>query len=101
AQLRAYPATRLFLERATLGGSSLTEGDAPAVAQLCRRLDGLPLAIELAAARLGALGAAELAARLEQRFRLLAGGSRTAPARQQTLRATIDWSPHLPAQPET
>ena len=70
------------------------------MAQVCRRLDGLPLAIELAAARLDALGPEELAGQLEQRFRLLAGGRRTAPPRQQTLRATLDWSHDLLTGPE-
>ena len=62
------------------------------MAQICRRLDGIPLAIELAAARLRGLSVEHLAARLDQRFRLLTGGSRTALARQQTLQATVDWS---------
>ena len=100
SELRRYPATRLFLERAALRGAAVADTHAPAVAEVCRRLDGLPLAIELAAARLGALGPEELAARLEQRFRLLAGGSRTAPPRQQTLRATLDWSHDLLTGPE-
>ena len=59
---------------------------------VCRRLDGMPLAIELAAARLRSMSLAELHGRLDQRFRLLTGGSRTALARQQTLRATVGWS---------
>ena len=63
-----------------------------AVAEICRRLDGIPLAIELAAARVVALGPAEIAARLDERFRLLTGGRRTAVERHQTLRATVDWS---------
>ena len=76
-------------------------GDARAVTEICRRLDGLPLAIELAAARLRTLSVAELAARLDDRFRLLTGGSRTALPRHQTLRAVVDWSWELLAdEPE-
>src|SRR5437879_2418597 len=65
------------------------------VAQICQRLDGIPLAIELAAARLTALSVDQIAARLDQRFHLLTGGKRTAVRRQQTLEATIDWSYEL------
>ena len=65
------------------------------MAQICRRLDGIPLAIELAAARVRALSVEQIAARLDDRFRLLTGGSRTALPRQQTLRAAIDWSHDL------
>ncbi len=68
--------------------------------QVCRRLDGIPLAIELAAARLSALPLESLAARLDDGFRLLTGGSRTALPRQQTLRATLDWSYDLLGEPE-
>src|SRR5438874_1207308 len=68
---------------------------ARAVAQVCQRLDGIPLAIELAAARLTTLSVEQIAARLDQRFRLLIGGFRTAVRRQQTLEATIDWSYEL------
>ena len=71
---------------------ALTDDNAPAVAELCRRLDGIPLAIELAAARVDSLSIAVLVERLEARFRVLAGGGRTALPRQQTMRATIDWS---------
>ncbi|MEP7358117.1 MAG: AAA family ATPase, partial [Anaerolineales bacterium] len=87
-------AVLLFVERATAVRSdfALTEQNAPAVAQICRRLDGIPLAIELGAARARALTAEQIAARLHQRFALLAGGNRTAPPRQQTLRSAIDWS---------
>ena len=77
--------------RASHGGAAhfaLTERNAPAVAQVCQRLDGIPLALELAAARIEALTVDQLAARLDQRFRLLTGGSRAALPRQQTLRAT-------------
>ena len=87
-------AVALFVERARAQGTglSLDEQTAPLIVSICARLDGLPLAIELAAARLRSLSLAGLADRLDQRFRLLTGGSRTALARQQTLEATIDWS---------
>ncbi len=96
-----YEAVALFCDRATiaLGSFSLTPGTAPRVFQICRRLDGIPLAIELAAVRLRVLSLDQIAARLNDRFRLLTGGSRTALPRQQTLRATIDWSYDL--LPET
>jgi predicted ATPase/DNA-binding winged helix-turn-helix (wHTH) protein len=97
-----HDAVRLFAERAAdaLGSYTLTDADAQAVATICRRLDGVPLATELAAARLRMLKPAEIAARLENVFRLLTGGSRTALPRQQTLRATIDWSYSLLSGPE-
>ena len=79
---------------------ALTDENAPAVAELCRRLDGIPLAIELAAARVNALSITALVERLEDRFRILAGGERTALPRQQTMRATIDWSYNLLSAPE-
>ena len=92
--LRPDEAEQLFVERA--GAVNPTEASCiagnPAVAQLCERLDGLPLAIELAAARVKTLPVEHIAARLDDRFRLLTGGSRTALARQQTLRATVEWS---------
>ncbi len=90
----SYDAVRLFLERARAVESSfgLTAANADAVAQICRRLDGIPLAIELAAARVRSLPPAQIAARLDHRFRLLTGGSRTALPRHRTLRATFDWS---------
>lgn len=93
-QLVHYEAIRLFLDRALAVQPSyvVTERNAPALAQVCHRLDGIPLAIELAAARVGTLTVEQIAARLDQRFRLLRGGSRTAMPRQQTLRATVDWS---------
>jgi predicted ATPase/DNA-binding CsgD family transcriptional regulator len=93
-QLVHYEAVRLFLDRALAvqPGFAVTDRNAPALAQVCHRLDGIPLAIELAAARMGALTVEQIAARLDQRFRLLRGGSRTAMPRQQTLRATVDWS---------
>ena len=86
--------TQLFVERARATNSNfrLTEDNASSVAQICSRLDGIPLAIELAAARTKLLSPEQIAARLDDRFRLLVGGSRTALPRQQTLRALIDWS---------
>ncbi|GAA1626589.1 BTAD domain-containing putative transcriptional regulator [Actinoplanes couchii] len=84
------PAVRLLLERAS--GFELTEHNTPAVVRVCRALDGIPLAIELAAARLRTLPPAVLADRLADRFRLLTGGSRTALPRHRTLRAVVDWS---------
>jgi predicted ATPase/DNA-binding SARP family transcriptional activator len=93
-ELGGYDAVRLFVERAATADPSFTldAANAGVVAELCRRLDGLPLAIELAAARVRALAPAEIAARLDDRFRMLAGGGRTVDPRQRTLRATIDWS---------
>jgi predicted ATPase/class 3 adenylate cyclase len=87
-------ATQLFVERACAANPNfhLTEHNASFVAQICFRLDGIPLAIELAAARARLLSPEQIAARLDDRFRLLVGGSRTALPRQQTLRALIDWS---------
>ncbi len=87
-------AVQLFLERARAVQPqfALTSSNVQSVAGVCARLDGIPLALELAAARLGALGLAELATHLDQRFRLLTGGSRTALPRQQTLQATVEWS---------
>ena len=79
---------------------ALTDDIAPALAELCRRLDGIPLAIELAAARVDSLSITALVERLDARFRVLAGGGRTALPRQQTMRATIDWSYDLLAAPE-
>jgi predicted ATPase/DNA-binding SARP family transcriptional activator len=86
----AFPSVRLLLDRAT--GFALTEENTESVVRVCRALDGMPLAIELAAARLRALPVAVLADRLADRFRLLTGGSRTALPRHQTLRAVVDWS---------
>ena len=87
-------AVALFADRARASGVALAvdEQAGPVVVSVCRRLDGMPLAIELAAARLRSMSLAELAGRLDQRFRLLTGGSRTALERQQTLRATVGWS---------
>jgi predicted ATPase len=87
-------AVALFIDRARSQGTnfSVDEATAPLVVSICQRLDGLPLAIELAAARLRSLSLRGLADRLDQRFRLLTGGSRAAPERQQTLEATVGWS---------
>jgi predicted ATPase/DNA-binding SARP family transcriptional activator len=88
-----YPAVRLFVERGTAVRPGFEpEAGLPAVLAICRRLDGMPLAIELAAARLRTMTAAQIADRLDDRFRLLTGGSRTALPRHQTLRAVVDWS---------
>jgi predicted ATPase/class 3 adenylate cyclase len=89
-----YEAVRLFVDRAKTVSSTftMTSANVSAVAQICSRLDGIPLAIELAAARVKMLKADQIAERLDDRFRLLTGGSRTALPRQQTLRAMIDWS---------
>jgi predicted ATPase/transcriptional regulator with XRE-family HTH domain len=96
ALLRQNPAVQLFLDRAQARAVrldlSLTAATTFAIGAICRRLDGLPLAIELAAARVRILPPAQLLARLERRLPLLTGGLRSAPARQQTLRATIQWS---------
>jgi non-specific serine/threonine protein kinase len=93
---------RLFVDRARLVAPSfaITTQNAHAVAEVCQRLDGVPLAIELAAARLGMLGIEQIASRLDQCFRLLTGGQRTAVRRHQTLRATIDWSYQLLSEQE-
>jgi predicted ATPase/DNA-binding CsgD family transcriptional regulator len=87
-------AVRLFVERARAAapGFALQPGNADAIAQICRRLDGMPLAIELAAARVNVLTVEQIAERLDDRFHLLRTNIRNAPARQQTLEATIDWS---------
>jgi predicted ATPase len=94
AEALAFPAVELFVERTAecLGEFELTDPDAPIVAEICRKLDGIPLAIELAAARVETFGVRGLAARLDDRFRLLSGGWRSAPPRHRTLRATLDWS---------
>src|SRR5215470_11877446 len=93
-QLGRYASVSLFAERARAAdpGFELIAGNAAAVAEICRRLDGLPLAIELAAARVRLLPPQALASRLGQRFSLLTGGPRDLPPRQQTLRNTLDWS---------
>jgi predicted ATPase len=100
--LAAADSVVLFLERTHAHGIELTldSETGPLVASVCRRLDGMPLAIELAAARLRSLPLATLHGLLDQRFRLLTGGSRSALERQQTLRATVDWSYSLLADTE-
>jgi predicted ATPase/class 3 adenylate cyclase len=97
-----YSAVRLFVDRAALvlGGWHLTDETAADVVEICRRLDGIALAIELAAPRLKLLKPSELLLRLNDRFRLLTGGDRTRLPRQQTLRALIDWSHNLLSEPE-
>jgi predicted ATPase/DNA-binding winged helix-turn-helix (wHTH) protein len=94
AEALAFPAVQLFVERAaaSLDEFELTDENAPLVAEICRRLDGIALAVELAASRVDAFSLRELAARLNDRFRLLTRGRRTALARHQTLGATLDWS---------
>jgi predicted ATPase len=93
-ELAGYPAIRLLVQRAALvrPGFEVTDDNAGAVLRICRALDGMPLAIELAAARLRAMTPEQLAARLDDRFAVLTGGSRTALPRHQTLRAVVDWS---------
>src|SRR5205823_5502052 len=103
ATVMQYPAVQLFTERAQMvkPGFRLTgREDAEAVARICQRLDGIPLAIELAAARAGFLTLPQIAARLGERFRLLTGGSREVLTRHQTLHALIDWSYDLLTTPE-
>jgi len=92
--LKDDEASRLFIERATKADSrfQVTESNASYIAQICSRLDGIPLAVELAAARVKLFSPQQIAERLDDRFKLLTGGSRTALPRQQTLRALIDWS---------
>jgi predicted ATPase/class 3 adenylate cyclase len=101
-KLEKVDSIRLFVERAAAAkpGFSLTNDNASSLAQICFRLDGIPLAIELAASRVKVLSPQQIAARLDDRFRLLTGGSRTALPRQQTLRAMIDWSYSLLSEPE-
>jgi predicted ATPase/DNA-binding CsgD family transcriptional regulator len=96
-ELAGHEAIRLFAARAAGArpGFALTEENAASVARLCRTLDGIPLGIELSAARVRALSIEQIADRLRDRFQLLDSGDRTAPPRQQTLRATVDWSYEL------
>jgi predicted ATPase len=96
-ELMTYEAVQLFIERArsVLPSFSLTPENAPAVVQVCRRLDGIPLPTELAAARISVLSLEQIIARLDDACRLLTGGSRTVLPRQQTLRAAMDWSYNL------
>lgn len=100
--LAASDAVRLFSERARAQDPEFVLDDAvaPLVASVCRRLDGIPLALELAAARLSSMSLTHLSDRLDQRFRLLTGGSRNVMPRQQTLQATVDWSFSLLSEPE-
>jgi predicted ATPase/DNA-binding SARP family transcriptional activator len=102
AELEQSAAVRLFVTRvaATVPGFRLDARNASTVAGICRRLDGIPLSLELAATQVRALGVKEIAARLDDRFRLLSAGLRGAPARQQTLRAVIDWSWRLLTEQE-
>jgi predicted ATPase len=101
-KLREFASIELFYERAgnAKPGFALEERNATSVAQICHQLDGIPLAIELAAARIKLMSLDEIAARLDDRFSLLTAGSRTAIPRHQTLRATIDWSYDLLTDPE-
>ncbi|MFJ6480924.1 AfsR/SARP family transcriptional regulator [Streptomyces sp. NPDC091682] len=94
AHALSYAAVQLLHDRAAAARSdfAVTEANAPAVTRICRALDGMPLAVELAAARLRTMSAEQLAARLDDRFRLLTGGARTAPRQHRTLRAVVDWS---------
>lgn len=100
--LRQFDAVKLFIDRARAvqPGFDLTDSNAQAVAQICTRLDGIPLALELAAARVRGMSVEQIASRLDSRFRLLTGGSRTALPRQQTLSALVDWSYNLLSEPE-
>jgi len=102
AQLAEYDAIRLFVERAALAqpGFTLSERNASEIAQICRRLDGMPLAIEFAAARVRMFSIEQIAARLDDRFRLLTAGTRQVLPRQQTPRAAMDWSYDLLSDPE-
>ena len=103
AHVLNYPAAQLFAERARAVRPTLdltSDADLAAVADVVVALDGMPLAVELAAARASTLAPAELAARLTDRFGLLTSGARTADARQRTLRATVDWSHDLLTEPE-
>jgi len=100
--LTQYESVQLFVDRAAMAlpGFALTKDNAPAVAQVCHRLDGIPLAIELAAARVKLLRVEQIAERLDDRFQLLTGGERTALPRHQTLAALIDWSHELLTESE-
>ena len=101
-QLSQYEAVRLFIDRTLLVAPHFVVGkdNAPHIAQICHRLDGIPLAIELAAARIKMMSVDQISKRLDDRFRLLTGGARTALPRQQTLRALIDWSYDLLSENE-
>lgn len=96
-EARAVAAVRLFADRASAASDRFTldEANVDAVVEICRHLDGIPLAIELAASRVGAMAPAEIARRLDERFRLLAGGSRRSQERHRTLQAAVSWSHDL------
>jgi len=102
AEALGFPAAQLFMERTRASGnrSGLDDADAPVVARICRRLDGIPLAIELAASRAGLYGIPGTAELLDDRFRLIWQGSRTAQPRHQTLNAMLDWSYNLLSEHE-
>jgi predicted ATPase/DNA-binding winged helix-turn-helix (wHTH) protein len=102
AEALAFPAVELFVERAAecLGEFELSDENAPLVAEICRKLDGIPLAIELAAARVESFGVRGLATHLDDRFRLLTSGRRSGPPRHRTLRAALDWSYDVLSKPE-
>jgi predicted ATPase len=102
SQVLSYPAARLFVERAAAAGhrAEITDDDAEVLAEICGKLDGIALAIELAAARVGAHGLREIATLLDGRLKLEWRGRRTAPPRHQTLGATLDWSYGLIAESE-
>src|SRR5262249_45916376 len=93
----AFPAVRLFVKQIVASGHlfELGESDVPLVCEICRRLDGIPLALELAACRVGVFGVQGTAALLDKQFNLLWSGRRTAIPRHQTLSATLDWSHNL------
>jgi predicted ATPase/DNA-binding winged helix-turn-helix (wHTH) protein len=97
-----FPAVQLFMERFAANSNRfpLSDREAPTIAEICRKLDGIPLAIEFAAARAAALGVVEVATHLNNRFELLTKGRRTALSRHQTLRAVLDWSYQLLPEPE-
>src|SRR6516165_5771114 len=100
--LSAYEAVRLFIDRAVaaLPTFTVTHENAPWIAQVCHRLDGIPLAVELAAVRVKSLSVQQIASRLDDRFRLLTGGSRVGLPHHQTLRAAMDWSYDMLSEPE-
>ncbi len=102
AQVGAFESVRLFVDRARAVNPAfaLRDENSQAVSEICRRLDGIPLAIELAASRMKVLSAAQISERIDDRFRLLTGGSRNAVPRQATLRALVDWSHELLAPDE-
>jgi predicted ATPase len=100
ADAQAYPAAQLFVERAEASGANLRLADAAIIGRICRKLDGVALAIELAASRVDAHGLEQMAALLDQRLTLLWSGPRTAPPRQKTLQATLDWSYGLLSETE-